>query len=289
MTGLLIAQIPRTSAVVGTGVASLPTSTASHTASTRTGSRKKMCDIDEPFTVELDGGRCAQAVRVCAIDDLAPAARKLQVGGRAALVVVGGASGMSPDETRRLRPLFSDVLAPLAQRLDAMVIDGGTDVGVMRLMGTARGEGGWRFPLIGVLVDDLVNCSSTSRAPTVDLEPHHTHFVLVPGSEWGEEAPWLARFATAAADSHGSATVLVNGGELAVADVRHSIEAGRHVTVLDGSGRAADALAAGVRGERASPSVTALAASDMVHVVDTRDSNGLALVLDDLLSGRAAG
>ena len=195
---------------------------------------------------------------------------------------------MSPQETRRLEPLFRGVLAPLAQRLDATVIDGGTDVGVMRLMGAARGEGGSRFPLIGVLVDDLVNCSSTSRAPAVDLEPNHTHFVLVPGSEWGEEAPWVARFATAAAASHGSATVLVNGGEIAVADVRHSIEAGRHVAVLDGSGRAADALAAGVRGEWADPSVTALAASGMVHVIDTRDSNELAWLLDDLLSGRAA-
>jgi SLOG in TRPM, prokaryote len=247
-----------------------------------------MCDIDEPFTVELDGGRSAQAVRVCAIDDLALAAGKLEVGGRAVLVVIGGASGMSPHETRRLEPLFRGVLAPLAQRLDATVIDGGTDVGVIRLMGTARSEGGWHFPLIGVLVDDLVNCSSTSHAPAVDLEPHHTHFVLVPGSEWGEEAPWLARFATAAAASNGSATVLVNGGEIAVADVRHSIEASRHVAVLDGSGRAADALAAGVRGEWADPSVTALAASGMVHVVDTRDSNELDSLLDDLLTGRAA-
>jgi hypothetical protein len=81
--------------------------------------------------------------------------------------------------------------------------------------------------------------------------------------------------------------VLVNGGEIAVADVRHSIEAGRHVAVLDGSGRAADALAASIRGEWADPSVTALGASGMVHVVDTRDSNELASLLDDLLSGRA--
>lgn len=245
-----------------------------------------MCGIEESFIVKLDGGRCARAVRVVAIDDLARAVRKLEVGGRAALVVVGGASGMSPHETRRFRPLFRDVLAPLAQKLNATVIDGGTDVGVMSLMGAARSEGGWHFPLIGVIVDELVNSSSTSRTEAVDLEPHHTHFVLVPGSEWGEEAPWLARFATAAAASHGSATVLVNGGEIAVADVRHSIEAGRHVAVLDGSGRAADALAAAVRGEHADPSMTALATSGMLHVVDTRGYNELVWLLDDLLTGR---
>lgn len=247
-----------------------------------------MCDIDEPFTVELDGGRYAQAVRVVAIDDLAVAAHKLEVGGRTALVVVGGASGMSPHETRRLRPVFRDVLAPVAQRLDASVIDGGTDVGVMQLMGSARGEAGSRFPLIGVLVDDLVSCSSTSDAQAVALEPHHTDFVLVPGSEWGEEARWLARLATVVATSHGSATVLVNGGETAVADVRHSVEAGRHVAVLDGSGRTADVLAAAVRGECADPSVTSLAESGLLHVVDSQDRNELACLLEDLLNGRAA-
>jgi hypothetical protein len=248
-----------------------------------------MCaTLTNPFTVELDGGRCAQAMRVATIDDLARAADKLEVGGRSALVVVGGASGMSPHETRRLHPVFRDVLAPTAQSLDATVIDGGTDVGVMQLMGTARGEAGWRFPLIGVLVDDLVTCSSTSDEQAVALEPHHTHFVLVPGSEWGEEARWLARLATVVATSHGSATVLVNGGETAVADVRHSIEAGRHVAVLDGSGRTADVLAAAVRGERADPSVTSLAESGLLHVVDSRDRNEIACLLEDLLNGGAA-
>lgn len=244
--------------------------------------------MTSPFTVELDGGRYAQAVRVVALDDLALAAHKLEVGGRTALVVVGGASGMSPQETRRLRPVFRDVLAPVAQRLDATVIDGGTDAGVMQLMGRARAEAGWRFPLIGVLVDDLVSLSSTSDAQAVALEPHHTHFVLVPGSQWGEEAPWLARFATAAAASNGSATVLVNGGEIAVADVRYSVEAGRHVAVLDGSGGAADVLAAAARGEWADPSVTTLAESGLLHVVDSRDRNGLGCLLEDLLNGRAA-
>jgi hypothetical protein len=246
-----------------------------------------MCGIDESFMVELDGGRRARAVRVEAIDELARAARKLEVGGSAALVVIGGASDMSPRETRRLWPLFRDVVAPLAQQLGATVIDGGTDTGVMRLMGSARGEGGWHFPLIGVIVEELASYSSASRAEAVDLEPNHTHFILVPGSEWGEEAPWLAHLATVVAGSDGSATVLVNGGKIAMADVRHSIDAGRHVVVLDGSGRTADALAAAVHGDQADPAVTALAASGIVHVVDARDRNELAWLLDDLLAGRA--
>lgn len=243
--------------------------------------------MDAPFEVELDGGRRARAVRVEAADDLVPAVRTLDVGERAALVVVGGASGMSADEIRRLAPLFDDVIAPLAQRLGATVIDGGTDTGVMRLVGGARGKSEGRFPLIGVIVDELAAYPGASDAAAVGLEPNHTHFVLVPGSQWGEEAPWLARLAGVVAGTHESATVLVNGGEIALADVRHSIDAGRHVVVLDGSGRTADALASAVHGERADPAVAALAESGIVHAVDAGDRNAFAWLLDDLLAGRA--
>ncbi|UXE59643.1 MAG: hypothetical protein KA717_28380 [Woronichinia naegeliana WA131] len=36
--------------------------------------------------------------------------------------------------------MFSKVLAPLAQELGVIVADGGTDAGVMRLMGQRRGS-----------------------------------------------------------------------------------------------------------------------------------------------------
>jgi SLOG in TRPM, prokaryote len=242
--------------------------------------------VEKPFTVELEGGRRVHGVRVDTVADLALAGRKLEVGGRPVLVVVGGASRMSALEARRLAPLFDDVLAPLAQRLRATVIDGGTDTGVMRLMGGARAHGGAGFPLIGVIVEELTDDASHASVDGVNLEPNHTHFVFVPGLEWGEEAPWLSRLATVVSGQEPSATVLVNGGEIAVDDVRHSIEAGRRVVALDGSGRTADALAAAVRGKRADPELSALAASGLVHVVDARDRNSLAWFLDDVLSGR---
>src|SRR5215831_4161616 len=126
------------------------------------------CDdrlMEEPFRVELADGREARAVRVHTDAELADAVERLGIGGRAALVVVGGASGLSGRDSRRLAPLFSDILAPLAQRLRATVVDGGTGAGGMRLMGDARGEGGASFPLIGVIVDELVD--------SIGLEPNH--------------------------------------------------------------------------------------------------------------------
>lgn len=243
--------------------------------------------MEEPFVVELGGGLRARAVRVDAVADLPSAVYGLDVGGRPAIVLVGGASGMSAVDARYLGPLFRDVLAPLAQELSAAVIDGGSDAGVMRLMGTARGEGGRTFPLIGVIVDELADYSNGAGVDAVGLEPNHTHFVLVPGSEWGEEAPWLARLATVVAGPQGSATVLVNGGDVALEDVRRSIDEGRHVVVLEGSGRFADALAAAAHGKPADATVTALVASGLVHAVDARDRTAFARLLDDVLARKA--
>ena len=62
--------------------------------------------MDEPFVVELGDGRSARAVRVDGADDLADAVHELEVGGRPALVVVGGASGMSAIEGRAPSPPF---------------------------------------------------------------------------------------------------------------------------------------------------------------------------------------
>ena len=245
-----------------------------------------MRPVDASFPVELPEGRRALGVRVNDVRDLPAAASELGVGGRPVLVVVGGASRMSSRDRGRLVPLFTDVLAPLAQRLGATVVDGGTDTGVMSLIGRARDAAGGRFPLVGVIVEELTSGSPGASVDGADLEPNHTHFVFVPGTHWGEEAPWLAQLATVVSGPEPSATVLLNGGVVTVADARHSIETGRRVVVLEGSGRTADALAAAAHGNRATPALATLAVSGLVDVVGTDDRHALASLLDDIFSGR---
>jgi hypothetical protein len=163
---------------------------------------------------------------------------------RPVVVVVGGAAGLDADDPD-LQAL-GDAIARAAERGGAVIVDGGTDSGVMRLVGRAAGS---RMPLVGVVVRAL------AALPDQPLEPHHTHFILVPGSSWGEEAPWIARVATAVAGSSPSVTVLVNGGEIAWTDVAESVAAGRSVLAVAGTGRTADALVAaladGPRDDRA--------------------------------------
>jgi hypothetical protein len=190
------------------------------------------------------------------------------------LVLVGGAGRLEPAEVDALESLFDDVLAPLVAGVDAVVVDGATDTGVMRLMGRARAALGRPFPLLGVVPAALADWG---------LEPNHSHVVLVPGGEWGDETPWIASLAGVLAGSRGSATLLVNGGDISWADAEASVAAGRPVVVVAGSGRTADALAAVVRGTAGDARATSLAASGLVHAVDLADTGALERLLLDLL------
>ena len=186
------------------------------------------------------------------------------------VVLVGGADGVDDAQLARLRPLFEEGLAPLADALGACVIDGGTDSGVMGLIGQARAKLGADFPLIGVSPSGSVaepGGTATSRdAPT--LEPNHTHVVLVPGSEFGDESPWLAEIAAELAGDGPSVTVVVNGGEVTFDEAARSVDAGRPVLVVAGSGRSADAMAAALQRKSQDKRAAELAQSGLLQAVD---------------------
>ena len=97
------------------------------------------------------------------------------------------------------------------------------------------------------------------------LESNHTHALLVPGTEWGDEVPWLAHAATIVADGAPSVTLVVSGGEITYEDAGASIAEGRAVLVAAGSGGTADELAAATRGEEADERARALVDSDLVY------------------------
>ncbi|MEV0681476.1 hypothetical protein AB0I60_33635 [Actinosynnema sp. NPDC050436] len=186
--------------------------------------------------------------------------------GRPVLVLVGGAAKMGPAHLA----LFEDALAdlvPLLDDLGAAVVDGGTDSGVMGAMGRARARWAGRFPLVGVVVEGV--------SPV--LEPHHTAIVRVPGERWGDEVPWLASVAADVAGGRPSVTVLVNGGEVALADAAASLAHGRPLLVVRGTGRSADAIA-GASG----PEAARISASPLTGVVDL---DGLAAGVARVLNG----
>jgi SLOG in TRPM, prokaryote len=239
-----------------------------------------------PFLIRFEHGRTATGVRLDGPTDIPAGVAALGLhGSRPVIVLVGGAGGLDDRDAERLRTLFADGLVSTAVRCGAAAIDGGTLSGVMRLLGEAHHAAAAGTPLVGVAAAGTVAVPGdpppdTEAAP---LEPHHTHFVLVPGDEWGAEAVWIADVAAAVAGGMPSVTVLVNGGEIAYDDVERSTAAGRPVITLAGSGRTADQLAAALRGDEADPRARSLAATGLVHAAPVDDPAGVSRTLAAVL------
>jgi hypothetical protein len=211
----------------------------------------------KPFKLRFPNGRTAEAIQVNYPAEVASALSRIGLSNsRPCLVLVGGASGIGEASMQQLRMLFVKLLVPLAESMGALVVDGGTDAGIMQLMGQARAEAAATFPLVGVAAIGTVilpNLNlSTPSGDAAPLEANHSHFVLVPGRQWGDESPWIARVADALSQQATSVTLLINGGKIAWIDVTNSVRSHRPVVVLAGSGRTADTLAAMVRGKNPS-------------------------------------
>lgn len=183
---------------------------------------------------------------------------------RPVLVLIGSAAQATETEAASVDELVEPLVAAAA-RVGATIVDGGTDVGAMRAAGRAREEPG--PPLVGVAPASVVALpGEPADSHTYELEPHHTHFVLVPGSDFGAESPWIAHIAGEIARDGPSVTVLIGGGDVSWLDAAESIGAGRRILALAGSGRAADELALG-ESDRA----CSLLASGLVELLDLRE------------------
>lgn len=190
--------------------------------------------------------------------DLPEALRDL-VPPRPVLVLVGGANSLDASVAGRVFTMFRESLVPLIERLGAAVVDGGTDSGVMALIGRARAQVGASFPLIGVAARGTVRLPDDPALRGHDeagLEPCHTRFLLVPGDRWGDESPWLVAAASALAQGAPSGTLAIGGGRVTKLDLKLSLWAGRPILLLAGSGGATEALAQSLRTSNAgSPDV----------------------------------
>jgi hypothetical protein len=126
-----------------------------------------------------------------------------------------------------------------------VVVDGGTQAGIMAEIGKQRKRNHFSFPLVGVVFDNLLLKEESKSI----LDPNHTHFFLVPGEDWGDESSWISKIATAIAGNEKSITVLVNGGNISKTDVEYSLLENRPAVIMRGTGRMADEIAA--RGDMA--------------------------------------
>lgn len=163
------------------------------------------------------------------------------------IVLIGG--GIDDHEAKVTQQAIQTI-AEIAEYINALVICGGTDMGVMASIGQTRTQNHYKFPLVGVTLEELVTWSQGPKSTKFlwwgkqrwQLEPHYSHFILVPGSEFGDESPWIVDAASILSKGRESVTILINGGEVSRKDIELSLEHGRPVIALRRTGRLADEI-----------------------------------------------
>jgi len=172
----------------------------------------------------------------------------------------GGASKMQEDQQRRLLAMFQalSLLAKSGRRI--AVGDGGTQAGIMEAAGRVRLDSGNAFALIGVAPASEI----TPRGKT-PFDPNHSHIVAVDNPSapardaWGFETETMYWLFAKLAEGRPSVTIVANGGGITLAEVDANVRAGRRMILIEGSGRAADALLSLLKGRKPSgPEVTSL-------------------------------
>jgi hypothetical protein len=178
--------------------------------------------------------------------DLEQAISELGLEGKHPVIVLigGDINEQQVDITRRAIQTISKT----AEDMNAVVICGGTDMGVMAEIGQMRSRNRYKFPLVGIAPEKLVTWPDGPHGIKFlwmgkkrwQLEPHYPYFILVPGSQFGDESPWIVDAATQLSKGWQSVTILINGGEVSRKDIELSLEKGRPVIALSRTGRLAD-------------------------------------------------
>jgi hypothetical protein len=180
--------------------------------------------------------------------ELEQAIAELHLGGNFPVIVLigGGIDKLQAKVTRQA----IQTISRLAENTNALIISGGTDMGVMAEIGQLRSLNHYKFPLIGIAPEAVVTWPDGPQSTNFllwgkkrwQLDPNHSHFILVPGKKFGDESPWIVDAATIISGEHRSMTILINGGEVSRKDIDLSLEKKRPVLALSRTGRLADEL-----------------------------------------------
>jgi len=197
-----------------------------------------------PRSISFEGERRALLVEGVSGTDARLVMSRLSLHpGNPVIVLSGGADSLTGIERDRARKLLGQAIVRAAHLTGALVVDGGTDAGVIALLGAAAERSDWRPTLIGVAPEGLVTYPGAPGSDGgVELEPNHSHFVLVPGTEWGEETNVLIELAARLAGSAPVVVVVAGGGDVTEIELAKAARRGWPIYVLQGTGGVSDQL-----------------------------------------------
>ena len=212
----------------------------------------------ETIQITLENGNRANAVVAIRTEKYGEILKALSIPQPNSLfIVIGGANNLDESTKATLLPLFSNGIAATAAEIGAVILDGGTRSGIMELMGQGVAEQEHQPLLLGVAPEGKVRYRSQPTQGIDEgktpLDPHHSHFILVKGDQWGDETSTMFGIAHELADQSPVVTVLASGGDVAKQEVLQSVQRGWPILVITGTGQLADTLA-GWRRKQATPS-----------------------------------
>jgi len=159
------------------------------------------------------------------------------------ILIIGGADSVDEKVSSKLIQLFGRGIARAAAGLNAVIIDGGTEAGVMKMMGQGVADRGFKSTLIGVAPLGLVSYPGSAGVGKTPLDPNHSHFVLVEGKEWGSETGVIYKLVSALALKGPKVVLLAGGGAVSKEESLLAVRQNLPLIVIEGSGGLADEIA----------------------------------------------
>jgi len=211
------------------------------------------------------------------------------------IFIAGGAGNLDEENKPRLMQLFSRAIATIAVEHKTLLVDGGTDSGIMSLAGLAFADRGRINDLLGVAPAEMISYpgkpEGEKKAETFPLEPNHSHFILVKKENFGGEKDTLFKILNYFAADRQVIMILVNGGVLSKFEVLNSVRMGIPIIVLEDSGRLADEIA-GLKRKKPKfiedPVIAEIIEEGNIHLIKTdTDVPRFKRLLQRLLSGNS--
>lgn len=230
------------------------------------------------FRIHFANGNVAEAVRVRPSTEPNGVLALLNMNESAPTIfITGGASAMSEEDILRTQEMIAAV-AEFAEQHRAVIVDGGTESGVMQMVGEARRKGSYLFPLIGVSPFGKISYPGMENPNAeAELEDSHSHFVLVDGEEWGAESDMIVGVAKALSGQgmRPAIGILINGGKIARQEVYLAVSKEIPMLILEGSGRLADEIATAFKTGKASQRILqAILGGGDIQLISTDEGTG---------------
>lgn len=178
--------------------------------------------------------------------------KALDVKEHEALILLFGGVDDIEEVDPRLEQLFLRGIADVAIKTGAIIVDGGTWVGAMGLMGKAYAHMNRHALMLSLAPRTKVNKSVTQRATNrtnlAQSDPNGARLVLLECDEWGCEIGKLFELADVIAERIPVVAILVNGGPSSTEGALLTLIREWPLVVIEGTGGLADKISECKRG-----------------------------------------